>query len=367
MFRPPIDRHDFHHLLKEAQLKKKLLILFGLCALAAGLGFAYWPWPAGSDAQKQLVLYGNTDIRQVDLGFGVEGPIARILVEEGDRVEAGQTLAILEQDAFLDAVQAAEATLELAEARLAEGVHGPRPPEIARARAAVEAAEASLANANLIHRRRASLIDEHERAASREEAETTKANTLVAAAGLKETRQDLALLLEGTRREQLDQQRAEVEAQRANLALLRYRLSRATLKAPSAGIIRTRIQEPGAVVTANSPVLTLALSDPLWCRAFVDEPDLGKVHMGMPARITTDSFPGKEYRGWVGYISPVAEFTPKAVETPELRTSLVYQLRVYTCDPDRELRLGMPATVTLSLQEQERTPPASLSDYCNSP
>jgi HlyD family secretion protein len=354
-------------MLKEAHLKKKVLILFGVGALIAGLALAYWRWPRGGKAQRELVLYGNMDIRQVDLGFGVDGPIARVLVEEGDRVEEGQTLAILEQDAFVDAVQAAEATLKLAEARLAEGVHGPRPQEIARARAAVQGAEASLANANLIYQRREQLIDEHERAASKEEAKTAKANTLVAEAGLKEARQDLALLLEGTRREQLDQQRAEVEAQRANLALLRYRLSRATLKAPNAGIIRTRIQEPGAVVTANSPVLTLALNDPLWCRAYVDEPDLGKVRLGLSARITTDSYPGKEYRGWVGYISPVAEFTPKPVETPELRTSLVYQVRVYTCDPGHELRLGMPATVTLSFQEKGRTPPASLSDYCSKP
>ncbi|MDD2738034.1 MAG: efflux RND transporter periplasmic adaptor subunit, partial [Methylomonas lenta] len=193
------------------------------------------------------------------------------------------------------------------------------------------------------------------------------ADRIVAEANLKKAREDLALLLEGTRHEQKQQQLAEFEAQRADLALLRYRLSLATLKAPSAGIIRTRILEPGAVVTANSPVLTLALTDPLWCRVYVDESDLGKVRMGMSARITTDSYPGKSYRGWVGYISPVAEFTPKAVETPELRTNLVYQTHVYTCDPDQELRLGMPATVTLSQHEEIRTPPASLSDYCKSP
>ncbi|WP_169603692.1 efflux RND transporter periplasmic adaptor subunit [Methylococcus geothermalis] len=346
---------------------KKKILLFGLCALSTGLAAAYWPWKTGGDSASELTLYGNMDIREVDLGFGVDGPIDQVLVEEGDRVEAGQTLAILEQDAFLDAVQAAEATLKLAEARLAEGVHGPRPQEIERGRATVQAAEAALANAALIHSRRVSLIDAHERAASREEADTTNAERLVAEADLKKAREDLALLLEGTRREQLDQQRAEVEAQRANLALLRYRLGRATLKAPTAGVIRTRILEPGAVVTANSPVFTLALTDPKWCRAYVNESDLGKIRLGLPARITTDSYPGKSYRGWVGYISPVAEFTPKAVETPELRTSLVYQARVYTCDPDQELRLGMPATVTLLLNGETRTPPASLSDYCKSP
>jgi membrane fusion protein YbhG len=349
---------------KGTLLKKTILIIVIICVLAAGLAFAYWRWPHTSNQPGTLVLYGNMDIREVDLGFGVDGPIAQVLVEEGDRVEAGQTLAILEQDPFLDAVQAAEATLKLAEARQSEGIHGPRPQEIKRARAAVQGAEATLANAALIHGRRQLLVDE--RAASEEAASTTKTERIVAEANLKKAREDLALLLEGTRREQLDQQRAEVEAQRANLALLRYRLSRATLKAPSAGVIRTRIQEPGGVVTANSPVFTLALTDPLWCRLYVDEPDLGKVHMGMQARITTDSYPGKSYRGWVGYISSVAEFTPKAVETPELRTSLVYQVRVYTCDPGQELRLGMPATVTLSLHEEARTPPASLSDYCKS-
>lgn len=352
---------------REGPLKKKILILVGGVALAASLAAAYWQWPNGGEAQQRLVLYGNMDIRQVDLSFGVDGPITHVLVDEGDRVEAGQTLAILEQDAFLHAVATAEATLKSAEARLAEGVHGPRPQEIARARAARQAAEASLANANLIYQRRKLLNDENGKAASKEEEKTAKANAIVAEANLKKAREDLALLLAGTRREQLDQQRAEVEAQRANLALQRYRLSRATLKAPSAGLIRTRIQEPGAVVGASSPVLTLALTDPLWCRIYVDEPDLGMVRMGMPARITTDSYPGKSYRGWVGYISPVAEFTPKAVETPELRTSLVYQVRVYTCDPEHELRLGMPATVTLAIHEKARTQPASLSDYCKAP
>ena len=346
-------------------MKKKILSIVIFCLLTGGLALAYLNWPETGDQPGILVLYGNMDIREVDLGFGVEGPVARVLVEEGDQVKAGQTLAILEQEPFLDALQAAEATLKLAEARQSEGIHGPRPQEIERARAAVKGAEATLANAALIHGRRQLLVDE--RAASEEVVNTTKTERIVAEANLKKAQEDLALLLQGTRREQKDQQRAESEAQRANLALLRYRLSRATLKAPSAGVIRTRIQEPGAVVMANSPVFTLALNNPLWCRVYVDEPDLGKVRMGMPARITTDSYPDKSYRGWVGYISPVAEFTPKAVETPELRTSLVYQVRVYTCDPEQELRLGMPATVTLSLHEEARTAPASLSDYCKTP
>jgi HlyD family secretion protein len=340
-----------------------LWVLVGAAVVVAG--FILWPHQRGTPRMQVLKLYGNIDLRQVDLSFGVDGPIARLLVEEGERVEPGRILAQLELDAFVHAVEGAEAALARAEARLAELVHGPRPQEIERARAAAEAAAASLLDARLIHRRRDRLVDRG--AVAAEIADTTHSNLRVAEANWRQAQAELALLQEGTRREQIEQQRAEVETRKADLALLRYRLERATLKAPAAGVIRTRIQEPGAVVGPASPVLNLALTDPLWCRVYVDEPNLGKLRLGMPALITTDSHPGKEFRGWLGYVSPVAEFTPKSVETPELRTSLVYQARVYVCDPDQELRLGMPVTVTLPLDAEAREPFAAGSYPCRTP
>jgi HlyD family secretion protein len=105
------------------------------------------------------------------------------------------------------------------------------------------------------------------------------------------------------------------------------------------------------MATPATPVYTLALLDPVWIRTYVPEPILGKVAPGMRAEVRTDSYPDKVYSGWVGFISPSAEFTPKTVQTPELRTRLVYQMRVYTCDPNNELRLGMPATVTIPLSQ----------------
>jgi HlyD family secretion protein len=107
------------------------------------------------------------------------------------------------------------------------------------------------------------------------------------------------------------------------------------------------------MASPQKPVFTLALIDPVWVRAFADEPDLGKLKLGMNAKVTTDSFPDKDYWGWVGYISPSAEFTPKSVQTQEVRTSLVYQLRVFVCNPQNELRLGMPATVSINLTQPE--------------
>lgn len=106
------------------------------------------------------------------------------------------------------------------------------------------------------------------------------------------------------------------------------------------------------MATPQRPVYTLALTDPLWARVYVAEPDLGKIRPGMAATLQTDSFPGKLYQGWVGYLSPTAEFTPKTVETRELRTHLVYQVGVYVCNPEGELRLGMPVTVQIPIGSQ---------------
>jgi len=118
-------------------------------------------------------------------------------------------------------------------------------------------------------------------------------------------------------------------------------------------VIQERILEPGDMAFPSSPVLTLALDDPLWVRAYVSEPDLGRIRSGMRANIKTDSFPGKVYKGWIGFISPTAEFTPKQVETTELRSKLVYLVRVYVHNPEGELRLGMPATVIIPLNQPD--------------
>jgi HlyD family secretion protein len=113
------------------------------------------------------------------------------------------------------------------------------------------------------------------------------------------------------------------------------------------------------MASPQKPVFSLAITDPKWVRAYVSEPDLGKLHPGAAASVAVDSFPDRRFEGWVGFISPVAEFTPKAVQTAELRTSLVYEVRVFVKDPSDELRLGMPATVSLPLDR--RGPPVQES------
>lgn len=128
--------------------------------------------------------------------------------------------------------------------------------------------------------------------------------------------------------------------------------------APDDGVIMTRVQEPGAVVEPSSPIYTMAKSKPIWVRAYIPESDLGNIKYGMKAKVLTDTInpstdKHREYTGWVGYISPVAEFTPKTVETTDLRTDLVYRIRVYVYEVDEYLRQGMPVTVKFDLLNNE--------------
>jgi HlyD family secretion protein len=161
----------------------------------------------------------------------------------------------------------------------------------------------------------------------------------------------------GPRKEDIAQGEAQLRAAMAQLELVRQQLADAELIAPSNAVVRTRLLEPGAMATPQSPVLNLALMDPKWVRAFVSEPDLGRIHEGMKASISTDSYPGRLFPGWVGFIASVAEFTPKSVETVELRSSLVYEIRVFVQDSQDEMRLGMPATVQLELDPGTETTP----------
>lgn len=299
-----------------------------------------------------LVLYGNIDVRQVNLAFNVGAPIASMLVEEGDSVVAGQLLAELEGDSYQYAVDVATARLESAMALMAKLVAGSRPAEITRAKARVEEARALVRNAEITFERRKQLVERGD--ASRQAFDDAALALDAARARLKSVEQDLALVVEGPRHEDIDAAGADLKAARAVLAAERYRLSRTRLIAPSNGIVLTRILEPGAVVQAQSPVYTISLIDPVWARTYVAEPDLGRIYPGMRGDVFTDSYPDRVYHGWIGFISPTAEFTPKTVETPDLRTDLVYRLRLYIENPDQGLRQGMPVTVRLN---PEGSPP----------
>ena len=139
--------------------------------------------------------------------------------------------------------------------------------------------------------------------------------------------------------------KASLQQTQAQLAQAELDLHDTTLIAPSDGTLMTRAVEPGSMLSAGSTVLTLSLTRPVWVRAYIDEPSLGQVQPGRELLLYTDGRPDKPYHGQIGFVSPTAEFTPKTVETPDLRTDLVYRLRIVVTDADDALRQGMPVTV----------------------
>jgi len=328
-------------------MKKRIIRVIAVAVVVAAVVFAVL-WQRshqGGNTGGELKLYGTMDIRDADLAFTEEERIAAVLVEEGDRVKAGQVLARLNTERIEAQIREAKARIAAQQEVVQKLRAGSRPQEIEEARAQVTAATAELQNAE-VNRQRIKKTS-GTGATSDQLLDNANSRLAVAQANLDESKSALALALEGPRKEDIAAAENTLEALKGSLAFLNVRLSDTTLAAPADGIVQNRILEPGEMAGPAKPVLTLALTDPKWARVYVSEPDLGRISSGMKAKIHSDSYPGKTVDGWIGFISPTAEFTPKAVETEELRTKLVYEVRVFAKDPDNMLRLGMPVTVTL--------------------
>ncbi|AYW66782.1 MAG: HlyD family efflux transporter periplasmic adaptor subunit [Pseudomonas aeruginosa] len=328
-------------------MKKR--VIAGVVALAL-VGAGVWWMTRSTVPDDALVLYGNVDVRQVSLAFGGSERIHELRAEEGDRVQPGQVLAVLDTRTLALQVEQARAAVEAQEQALLRLRNGSRPEEVGQAQARAEAAAADTVLAQQeLNRLRNIAQDTDGRAVSRQELEQAAARLRVALAQKQDASKALELTRLGPRDEDIAEAEALLRATRVELALLEHRLAQAELKAPAAAVIRSRLLEVGDMASPQKPVFALALADPKWIRAYITEPQLGHVRAGMPARVSTDSHPDQAIDGTVGYISSVAEFTPKSVQTEELRTSLVYEIRVRVRDTDDRLRLGMPATVTLAL------------------
>ncbi|MBD5416206.1 MAG: secretion protein HlyD [Desulfovibrio sp.] len=318
-------------------------LVIGICALAC-VGVAAWGWHLYTGhTHGGLVLFGNVDIRQVDLGFRVGGRIESVLVDEGDTVAAGEPLARLDADILRQQRDQAAARLAGQKADLARLERGYRAEEVAQARAQVAAARAVAENAAINLQRVTAMRQSN--AISQKELDNARAADREAAARLRSNEDQLDMLLSGYREEDVLAQRAAVAAAEAGLRRAEIDLADGVLRAPQKGVILTRAREAGAIVQPGQTVYTLTLTEPVWLRAYVDEPNLGRIRPGMPVRVAVDAAPGKTFPGTVGFISPTAEFTPKTVETREVRTALVYRLRVRAEDPENVMRQGMPVTI----------------------
>ncbi len=280
-------------------MKKKILLIILLLIIIIGIVFTLTHKNKNID---ELTLYGNIEIRQVDLSFQVSGQIEKMLKEEGDKVEKGELLATIDSKDYKANLDKAQADVEIALA----------------------------------------LKNEAEDKFNRQAPLTTD-NTL--------SKQDYDTLLNTK-----DKAKADYNKAIASKEFAQNQLDYTKIYAPDNGIITVRVQEPGATVNKGQIVYTMTKTTPVWIRAYVNETDLGNIKYGQKAKVYTDSInpntgENRSYEGYIGYISPVAEFTPKTVQSTELRTDLVYRIRVYIDNIDDYLRQGMPTTIKIDLKK----------------
>jgi HlyD family secretion protein len=323
----------------------KLLLVALL--LAAGVGLFFLLMPASRPVPGELRLSGNIEVTDAEISFRIAGHVRDRLVKEGDRVARGAVVALLESTDLEHEVALRQAEVASAKAILAERTYGYRPEEIAQAQAVYAQARAVLTQTEADWQRQQALFAQG--AVAARETETLQAANEIARGRVEESRQHLALLQKGYRREEIDQARAQLQLAEESLALAVTRLEYATLTAPMDGVVLTENVEAGEFVAAGTPVVTIGVLDPLWLRGYIAETDLGRVKLGQSARITTDTYPGREYRGTVTFIAQDAEFTPKNVQTEKERVKLVYRIKITLPNPDQELKPGMPADAVIDL------------------
>ena len=323
-------------------MNKKIILL--IVIISAISGYFYYEKQQQAEQMADPVLYGNVDIRTVNLAFRQTGRLNKMWVDEGDSVVKGELLAQLDNADFINALEIAKANLALVNAQLAKVLSGSRSQEIEAAHQDINRLQSKLVLANSTLKRQESLRKTG--AASQGALDNAKATFTEATAELAVARQKFSLLKEGADKDDIAIAYAQIEIAKAQVAAAQTILDETKLYAPNNALVQTRILEPGSIVGMNDPVLSLSVRTPVYIRAYVNESLLGNISPGQKMKIYTDSRE-TAYQGHIGFISGTAEFTPKTVETASLRTDLVYRLRILVDGDDVGLNQGQPVTIKL--------------------
>lgn len=308
------------------------------------LGVVLIPWTgckpqdAGGNA---LRVSGNIEVIETQVSFRIAGRVLTRLVDEGDEVKAGQPIATLDDQDLIQQEALRQADLAVAKAALLALENGSRTEEIERAKAALEAVNADVERLRADDARQKSLYDKEIISANTYDA--THSQLISAQAHAREAQQTYALLKKGPRAEEIEQARARLDQVTRALEIAQTQRTYASVASPLTGVVLSKNIEPGEVVAAGTPVVTIGDIHNIYLRAYVDETDLGRVKLGQKVRVTTDSHSGKSFEGKVTFISPESEFTPKTVQTEKERVKLVYRIKIDIPNPDLELKPGMPA------------------------
>ena len=325
---------------------KRWLILLAVLLVAGVCAWVFFS-RAGQRNGGPIRVSGNIEVIDAEVSFKIAGRVEQRLVDEGQMVEKGACVAVLDAADLTADLAMRQADLAGAQSQLAELEAGSRPAEIEAAKARLASAKADNERLETDFRSGQQLLEK--KVISDEEFVHRKTLFEAAVARAREAEEQLKLVQEGPRKEQIDQARARVEQAKAAVTLAQTRLGYSRVAAPFAGMVLSKNVEPGEYVAAGTPIVTLgALREP-WLRAYVNETDLGRIKPGQRVLVTTDTYPGKRYQGRISFIASQAEFTPKNVQTQKERVKLVYRIKIEIPNPNLELKPGMPADAEIQV------------------
>ena len=391
-------------------MRKRILIIV-IVLLAAGGAYLIFSNRAGKNTNDQIAVSGNIELTEVNIAFKTSGRLIERTVDEGDVVKKGQLIARLDRDQLLaqrdrEAAGLQSATSQLAQAetalawqkgnqaaeleqrkadlasyaaRLQELKSGSRPQEILEAKAAVDSVQSEFDRAKRDWDRAQTLYKNDDISTAQYDQYRNRWEN--AEAMLKQTKERQALVLAGPRMEQIDAasaqmdraraalkmtesnaleikrreqelplRRSEIARAAASLAMIESQLADTMAYSPVDGVVLVKAADVGEVLAAGTTIVTIGDIDHPWLRAYINETDLGRIKLGTKAKITTDSYPGKEYEGHISFIASEAEFTPKQIQTQEERVKLVYRIKIDLQNPQHELKSNMPADAVLHLR-----------------
>lgn len=331
-------------------MNRKRIALGLVVVLVGAAGFGYYflqPTPN----PNVLTVSGNIEVIDVEVSFKLPGWVETRSASEGQFIQAGDPVAKLDNTELREEVLMRQAELAAYQAELAALLAGSRPEEIAEAQATVRLAQAELNRLKLDYERAKTLLNS--KTISQEQYDSALAAYEVGQARLQQARERLKLVQKGPRQEEIDRARARVEQVTQSQALAETRLGYASLNAPIGGVVVSENVEAGEYVVPGVPIVTIGDLGNSWLRAYVNEPDLGRVKVGQPVCVTTDTYADRVYAGTVSFISSQAEFTPKNVQTAEERVKLVYRIKIDIPNPAMELKPGMPADAEIWLGQGE--------------
>ncbi|HPR52393.1 MAG TPA: efflux RND transporter periplasmic adaptor subunit [Deltaproteobacteria bacterium] len=343
-------------------MSKRLPAIIILILIIAATGI-YVFYTRNSSNENSIKVSGNIEVTDIRLSFRIAGRLDSLLVNEGDIVSKGQLIAQLEKSDQELSLKQARANMQYAQSVLAELETGSRKQEIeharaelSRAQAGVETARAQLELAKADDERFARLykqggISLREYQVYQTQFEIARNAHKEALARLESAGQQLSLVEEGARSEKIDQARSQLKIARERLQQAKLFLDYTDLYSPIDAVVLSKSTEPGEYMTPGSPVITIGDLKRPWLRAYINETDLGKVKLNQEVEVTSDTYPGKIYTGRISFISPEAEFTPKAVQTHDERVKLVYRIKIALENPEDELKPGMPADALIKLHE----------------